>query len=50
MESQAFSPADYSLRPQDLLPPDDFEDDDTAHMPWLEYCREASQVDRTHIL
>jgi hypothetical protein len=50
MESQAFLPADYSLRPQDLLPPDDFEDDDTAHMQWQEYCRTASTLDRTHLL
>jgi len=50
MESQVFSPADHSLRPQDLLPPDDFEDDDTAHMQWLEYCRTSSTLDRTDIL
>jgi hypothetical protein len=50
MESQGFLPADYSLRPQDLLPPDDFEDDDTTHMQWLEYCRTASTLDRTDIL
>src|SRR2546421_11555038 len=49
MESQAFSPADYALRPDDLLPPDDFEDeDDNIH--WQEYCRIASTIDRTRIL
>jgi hypothetical protein len=50
MIEQAFLPADYSLRTQDLLPPDDFEDDDTAHMQWLEYCRCAATVDRQHVL
>ena len=50
MESQAFLPADYSLHTQDLLPHNDFEDDDTANMQWQEYCRTASTLDRTHIL
>jgi len=49
MESQAFLPADYSLRPQDLLPPDDFEDEDDNRL-WQEYCQCAATVDRTHIL
>jgi hypothetical protein len=47
MESQAFSPADYSLNATDLIP-DDFEDDNDV--AWLEYCRIASTLDRTHIL
>ena len=50
MESQDFLPADYSLRTQDLLPPDDFEDEDDNDVRWLEYCRMASHMDRTHIL
>jgi hypothetical protein len=29
-------PADYSLRPQDLLPPNDFEDEDD-NIQWREY-------------
>jgi len=33
----------------DLLPPDDLEDD-AADIQWLEYCRMASTLDRTHIL
>jgi hypothetical protein len=49
MESQQFSAADYSLRPQDLLPPDDFEDEDD-NMQWQEYCRIASSIDRARIL
>jgi len=49
IEAQGFLPADYSLRPQDLLPPDDFEDEDDTQ-PWREYCRCAATVDRTHIL
>ena len=49
MEAQGFLPADYSLRTQDLLPPDDFEDEDD-NQPWLEYCRCAATVDRIHIL
>jgi hypothetical protein len=48
MESQQFSPADYSLHSQDLLPPDDFEDDD--NIQWPEYCRIASTLDRSRIL
>jgi hypothetical protein len=49
MESQAFSPADYSLNTTDLIP-DDFNDDEDADVQWLEYCRIASTLDRTHIL
>jgi hypothetical protein len=49
MESQAFSPVECSLRPVDLLPPDDYEGD-AADIQWLEYCRCAATVDRTHIL
>jgi hypothetical protein len=47
MESQQFSAADYSLNATDLIP-DDFEDDN--NVAWLEYCRCAATVDRTHIL
>ena len=47
MESQAFLPAMYSLRTQDLIPPDDFEDADDTDVRWLEYCRMASMVPRT---
>jgi hypothetical protein len=47
MESQQFSPADYSVSATDLIP-DDFEDDDDVR--WLEYCRQASHVDRARIL
>jgi hypothetical protein len=50
MESQQFSSADYSLRTQDLLPPDDFEDDDDADVRWLENCRMASTVARDEVL
>jgi hypothetical protein len=49
MESQAFSPADYALRPDDLLPPNDFEDEDD-NIQWREYCRMASTLDRARIL
>jgi hypothetical protein len=49
MESQGFLPAECSLRPVDLLPPDDLEDD-AADIQWLEYCRMASTLDRTRIL
>jgi hypothetical protein len=48
MESQAFLPADYSLRPVDLLPANEPEDDD--NIQWREYCRMASTLDRTRIL
>src|SRR5215211_3865949 len=47
MESQQFSASDYSLSATDLIP-DDFEDDN--NVAWLEYCRCAATVDRTHIL
>jgi hypothetical protein len=43
MESQGFLPAECSLRPVDLLPPDDLEDD-AADIQWLEYCRMASTL------
>lgn len=48
MESQVFSPATYSLRPVDVIPDDDFEDDD--NIQWQEYCRVASTLDRARIL
>jgi hypothetical protein len=48
MESQVFDPKAYSLSPVDLLPPDDFEDDD--NIQWREYCRMASTLDRARIL
>jgi len=49
MESQVFDPQAYSLSPVDVIPPDDFEDEDNTQ-PWREYCRCAATVDRTHIL
>jgi hypothetical protein len=49
MESQVFAPAMYSLRTTDLLPPDDFDDED-PDAQWMEYCRCAAQMDRQHIL
>jgi hypothetical protein len=47
MESQVFSAATYSLRTQDLLPPEDLDDDTDA---WADYCAEAQRIDRQHIL
>jgi hypothetical protein len=49
MESQQFSPADYSPDPTYYTPDDDFEDEDD-HMQWQEYCRIASTLDRARIL
>ncbi len=49
MESQVFSATTYSLRTQDLIPPDDADDDDTVDA-WAEYCSEARHVDRQHVL
>jgi hypothetical protein len=49
MIEQAFSPADYSLRATDLIPPDDFNDDEDTNMQWQEYCRIASTLDRARI-
>ena len=47
MPEQAFLPADYSLRTQDLLPAEDTDDE---HDGWQDYCYEAAQLDRQHIL
>jgi hypothetical protein len=49
MESQQFSPAAYSPDPTYYTPDDDFKHEDD-HMPWQEYCRIASTIDRTRIL
>jgi hypothetical protein len=49
MESQAFSPAMYSLQTMDLIPPND-DENDGSDVQWLEYCRMASTLDRQHIL
>ena len=49
MESQQFSPADYSPDPTYYTPDDDFEDEDD-HMQWQEYCHIASTLDRARIL
>jgi hypothetical protein len=48
MSSLSFK--DYSLSPTDLMPPDDFEDEDDADVRWLEYCRMASTVARDEVL
>jgi hypothetical protein len=50
MEAQGFLPAAYSLRTVDVIPPDDFEDEDDADVRWLEYCRMASTVPRDEVL
>jgi hypothetical protein len=47
IEPQVFSPATYSLRTQDLLSPDDFDDD---HDAWADYCAKAAHVDRQRVL
>ena len=49
MDSQQFSPADYSPDPTYYTPDDDFEGEDD-NMQWQEYCRIASTIDRTRIL
>jgi hypothetical protein len=49
MESQAFSPKDLRLNPTNLIPPDEFDNED-VDVQWLAYCRIASTVDRTRIL
>jgi hypothetical protein len=46
MESQQFSPDAYSLRPVDLIPDDDTDED----LRWLDYCAEATKVNRVHVL
>jgi hypothetical protein len=48
MESQSFSAKDFSLHPIEVIPADDFEDDD--NIQWREYCRIASTLDRARIL
>ena len=49
MESQSFSAKDFSLRPIDLIYPEDMEDEDTD-VQWREYCRIANTLDRVRIL
>ena len=49
MSTENFGFTDYSLSPVDLIPPDDFEDED-VDVQWLEYCRCAATVDRSRIL
>ena len=49
MGSQLFSAKDFSLRPLDLIHPDDIEDEDTD-VQWREYCRVATTLDRARIL
>ena len=49
MESQVFDPKAYALSPLDLIPHDDGDDAD-VDVPWLEYCRVASTLDRSRIL
>jgi hypothetical protein len=49
MESQSFSAKDFSLRPSDLIYPENMEDEDTD-VQWREYCRLAGTIDRTRIL
>lgn len=50
MESQqAFLPADYSLRTEDLIPDDDFDFEDNDSQ-WMDYLAEAAKVNRTDIL
>ena len=50
IEQAGFIAREYSLSTVDLLPPDDFEDEDDNDVRWLEYCRTASTMDRVHIL
>jgi hypothetical protein len=49
VSTENFGFTDYSLSPVDLIPPDDFEDED-VDVQWLEYCRCAATVDRSRIL
>jgi len=50
MSTENFSFKDYSLSSVDLIPPDDFEDEDDTDVRWLEYCRMASTVPRDEVL
>jgi hypothetical protein len=47
MQSQQFSPADYSPDASDYVPADELENE---HDGWQDYCYEASKLDRQHIL
>jgi hypothetical protein len=49
MESQVFSPAQYSLSPVDLIPPDD-DNDEEVDVRWLHYCEVAATLDREAII
>jgi hypothetical protein len=47
MQSQQFSPAEYSPDANYYVPADELEDE---HDGWQDYCYEASKLDRQHIL
>jgi hypothetical protein len=47
MQSQQFSPADYSPDANYYVPADELEDE---HDGWQDYCYEASKLDRQYIL
>jgi hypothetical protein len=47
MQSQQFSPADYSPDASDYVPADELENE---HDGWQDYCYEASKLDRQHTL
>jgi hypothetical protein len=47
MQSQQFSPADYSPDASYYMPADELED---KHDGWQDYCYEASKLDQQHIL
>ena len=49
MESQPFLAKDFSLRPIDLIDPEDIEDED-SDVQWREYCRVAATLDCARIL
>jgi len=47
MESQVFASAAYSPDASYYMPADELEDE---HDGWIDYCYEASKVDRQHVL
>ncbi len=51
MKNQAFSPKDFSVRPVDLIPPDDDGDQgEEADSRWARYCAIARELDRDELM
>ena len=51
MESQVFDPKAYALRPMDLIPDDDFDDDEPElDTRWVHYCEVSAGLDTEDLM